>query len=66
MKKLWKCSEIHQAIIPYLVDNHWNNIQSELMRKCIIQLFQLNNKNNPGDLTLYNKFLKDCNQKNVV
>jgi len=61
---IWTSSEIHQVIIPYLIENHLNNVQPELMRKCITTL--LNIDRDTKNLKYYQQFIQNCNQKNVA
>merc|ERR1712173_253288 len=65
LAEFWRLPEVHQVIIPYLIENHLNNIQPELMRKCITTLLQID-ATSSYDLRYYNVFIKGCNQKNVV
>merc|ERR1712032_654081 len=61
-ESVWRDGELHQVIIPYLITNHLNNIQPELMRKCVTTLLQIN-ENSTG---FCDEFFKNCNQKIIV
>ena len=58
--EIWTLPEVHQVIVPYLVQNHLNRIQPELMRKCITTLLKIETTQK-----YYDEFVKICNQKNV-
>ena len=67
VNQVWRDCEIHQVIIPYLIENHLNNIQPELMRKCIVTLLKIDTQQRLNNNVIYfDKFIQNCNQKTVV
>lgn len=67
MNEIWKHPDIHQMIIPYVVENHGNGVQPALMRKCITTVLGIEVGNGAGlNMTHFNRFVANCNQKSVV
>jgi len=64
---IWRTLEIQQVVVPYLIENHCNNIEQQMMRKCIVALFGIDQRQDMSEsLKSYHTFIQHCNQKNVV